>query len=58
MQIPAFLDTNMLVSPTRIFALGEPPNAKICVGPNDSSFASQWNMYLKVQVYTDFRASP
>ena len=29
----AFLDTNMLVSPTQIFALGEPSNAKIHIGP-------------------------
>ena len=43
-QILAFLDTNMLVSPTQIFTLGEPTNAKICIGPNASNFASQWNI--------------
>ena len=34
----------MLVLPTKIFALGEPPNAEICIGPNASSFALQWNI--------------
>ena len=42
----AFLDTNMLVSPTQIFALGEPPNAKNCCGLNASSFALEWNIGL------------
>ena len=43
-KILGFLDTNMLVLARQIFALGEPPNVKICVGPNASSFASQWNI--------------
>ena len=47
-QILVLLDTNMLISPMQIFALGELPNAKIQVGPNASSFASQWNIGLIV----------
>ena len=39
-QTLAFLDTNMLVSPTQVFTLGEPPSAKI-------SFASQCNIGFK-----------
>ena len=41
------LDTNMLVSPTQILALGQLPNAKIRVGPYASSFALQWNIGFK-----------
>ena len=43
-QILAFLDTNMLVSQTQIFALGAEPMRS----PNASSFVSQWNIGLNV----------
>ena len=45
MQILAFLDTNMLLSPTRNCAVG---GSKPTPGPNTNSFASQWNIGLNV----------
>ena len=46
-QISGFLDTNMYHQ-RKLFHWVSPPTRKICVGPNASRFASQWNIGLNV----------
>ena len=50
-----------MASPKRTFALGQAPNAKIGVSPNDTSFASKWNIGFRLrntQVYYDYKPTP